>query len=262
MEKSLLNVFGMQAAKTTLARMLQKTRRFNVEANDLAQRVQEYGYVVVDEFLPQRTFDVVKSEALSLLNDDELSRTVQEHDSMKKSVDILLQPPEFLPGLLGYLQNEDLNHLVQSLERRDLDPLSDHRVIEDLAFLENEHSGKPCDLRADTFFHSHEAWLFLEDVTEHNGALVYVPKSHRYNLCQMKYQYLEGSKTHDGSRMISKKELRESGLNQTVLSAKANSLVIINSAGYHCQTIGEAGAHRRSIHCSYRTNPLSLDAFL
>ena len=252
-------VFGVEAAKTSVARLLQKTRHIDRNQNEFAERIAGQGFVVVENFLPESTFNVVKSEAFSLLDADEQENNHTGCNEQSKVVDLLEESDEFLPGLYGYLQNEELGHMIQSIEGRKIEPLSGRRVLERLCFGEKKPEDGGCQLYADTFFHSHEAWLFLEDVGEDNGALVYVPKSHRYNLCQMKFQYLEGSTSKQGARPISQKELKESGLKKTVVSAKANTLVVFNSAGYHCRLNGNANTRRLAIHTSYRTNPLSRD---
>src|SRR5690554_1102486 len=65
--------------------------------------------------------------------------------------------------------------MAATAERRPLPRNSGHALVEDVVV----GSGEPFDpqtvLHIDTVFHTHKVWLYLHDVDEATGPLVYVP---------------------------------------------------------------------------------------
>jgi hypothetical protein len=57
------------------------------------------------------------------------------------------------------------------------------------------------------------------------------------------------------SRRVTPEELESRGLEETVFTVKANTLVVANVCGYHRRLKGVPGRRRLGVHFSHRRNP-------
>jgi ectoine hydroxylase-related dioxygenase (phytanoyl-CoA dioxygenase family) len=109
----------------------------------------------------------------------------------------------------------------------------------------------------DTFFSTHKLWLYLDDVNTENGPLVYVPGSHTLSRHRLRRDYWESRAANSVSRRIGPEELEARGLARTAMTCAANTLVVVDTCGYHCRSRGEPGQTRRALHMSFRFNPFA-----
>ena len=107
-------------------------------------------------------------------------------------------------------------------------------------------------LHSDTFHPSLKAWFFLTDVEEDGRPLTYVAGSHRLSAERIAWERrksIEVLETGDrlsqrGSFRIRPDELPALGLPEpTHFSVPANTLVIVDTCGFHAR----AGSHRQSV---------------
>jgi len=148
-----------------------------------------------------------------------------------------------------FLKNEKLKALFEAAEKRKLD-FDKGKVTLLLQYLEqgyDKHLRDPeTELHADTFFNTHKAWLYMNDVEMKNAPFVFVKGSHKVkgaNRYKLAYDYSNGE------------ELKEYDLERTVYTCKKNTLVIANTMGYHCREEGEGGNERLTLAVSARFNP-------
>jgi len=122
------------------------------------------------------------------------------------------------------------------------------------------------NMHSDTFHPSMKAWLFLEDVTEAKGPFTYVPGSNRLTWKRLKWEYkrsvyaadMNDKYSEKGSLRADDNALREMDLpNPRGITAKAGTLVIANTNGFHGR--GQAGenASRLELWAYSRHNPFS-----
>jgi hypothetical protein len=127
--------------------------------------------------------------------------------------------------------------------------------LERVVYGDGELHDPETDLHVDTFFSTHKLWLYLDDVTEERAPLVYVPGSHKLSVHKLHQEYVESRRENSGSRRIDEEELERRGLAPRTMTCPANTLVVVNTCGYHRRSIGQPGWTRRALHMSFRFNP-------
>ena len=227
-----LNRLGVQCARTVVARGLHQFRSPRKIDDEFSFELREQGCVQIENFLSPTDFESLRKEAFQLMENSEATSTHHHGRNTVEQFSILKESPQDYPSLYGAIQNEHLCSLIQVGERRPVNPLLGHRVVERLTQQAGTKEDSEAALHSDIFYHTHKCWLYLEDVTLDQGPLVYVPGSNKYNWVQAKHQYIEANDGNRGSRRISKKELDESGLQERVFTCKANTLVVADTTGY------------------------------
>ncbi|MBV1901374.1 MAG: phytanoyl-CoA dioxygenase family protein [Kordiimonadaceae bacterium] len=122
------------------------------------------------------------------------------------------------------------------------------------------------NMHSDTFHPCMKAWLFFEDVTEDMGPFTYVPGSNRLTIKRLKWEYNRSIKaagmtdkySEKGSLRASPEDLKEMGLPApTGITAKAGTLVIANTNGFHGRGAATEGASRLELWAYSRHNPFN-----
>jgi hypothetical protein len=251
-----LNRAGVQLLRLVLARVSHALRRG--EHHPLLTELGRTGLVVIGDFLPEAEFASWRAEAVQYMASAPprwtyVDGTTRVHQFSLNSVDL-----EGFPHLAAWPRHEGVLDLVGSAERRRLRTNDGHRVIERLMLGDYSSPDSQTDLHVDTFFDTHKVWLYLDDVTPENAPFVYVPGSHINDRVRLRYEYLESTTTNRGSRRVSDREVAERGLERRTIICRRNTLVLANTHGYHCRSVGTPGASRHALHMSFRFNPFSL----
>jgi len=130
----------------------------------------------------------------------------------------------------------------------------------------SSHADPQKNMHSDTFHPSMKAWLFLEDVTEDKGPFTYVAGSSRMSLKRLAWEYrqsVNAAKMNDkysekGSLRADAAALAQMGLPAPKgITAKAGTLVIANTNGFHGRGQAEEGASRLELWAYSRHNPFS-----
>jgi hypothetical protein len=148
--------------------------------------------------------------------------------------------------------------LASAAERRPLRPGSGSPTIQDVSVGDSSWPDPQNALHVDTLFNTHKVWLYLGDVTEEIGPLVYVPRSHRLDATRLREEYRDSTQRNrcvDPSRRVGTEEVRRRRLEPVHVTCSANTMVIANTSGYHCRAPGAPGAGRRALHMSFRYDP-------
>ncbi len=119
-------------------------------------------------------------------------------------------------------------------------------------------------LHSDTFHATAKMWLFLEDVGEDDGPFAYVPGSHRLTEERLEWEFQQSLTARDdprlhhtlGSFRIEENELAALGYGPPRrFAAKANTLIIADTYGFHRRTPSVKNNTRIELHGHLRTNP-------
>lgn len=118
------------------------------------------------------------------------------------------------------------------------------------------------DFHRDTFHFTVKFWYFLEDAGPETGPFIYVKGSNRSDSKRLKWEYdrsrqaSRGIRSEGGAFRATGQELRDMGLPEpTVMTAKANTLVIADTHGFHRRGDAAEGAERLSIYGGMRRTP-------
>jgi hypothetical protein len=257
----MLNRRGLHVTRLKLAHRMAWSRRRRLAAavpDAWRDKFDRDGFVEVRNFLPPDVFARLQE---TLLTGKFESRQHQQGDTVTRRVPI---GPELLgavPELRDMLESKSLKSLLSYVASTRAAPLYYVQTIS-----MGRVAGPPdpqLELHADTFHPSLKAWLFLTDVTDGQGPLTYVAGSHRLTpkrLAWEKARSLAISKSdrlsQRGSFRIAPDELPALGLPPpTRFAVSANTLVVIDTCGFHARGNSDGPTVRAEIWAFARRTP-------
>ncbi len=255
LDSPVLNHMGVQPFRAVVARTL-----YNLHATPrepVATELARTGFATIPDFLPPDAFEATVRETAEYV-DETLPRWIHQHGTTTV-YNYPLQPTieARFPHLAAWRVDDRAFEMASVAERRPLRVGTGAPLIEHVALGDYSDPDPQTVLHIDAFFTTHKLWLYLDDVTPENGAFVYVPGSHRFDLARLRQEYRQSTNRDcvEPSRRIRDDEVRRRGLERRVVTCPRNTLVIVNTSGYHCRSVGQAGASRRALHMSFRFNP-------
>jgi phytanoyl-CoA dioxygenase PhyH len=256
-----LNVLGAQVFRTLVARIAYNLRRIIVPpavAGEVAELRRE-GIVVWRDFLPRGQFERVRAECARLDGRRDLIERFTHGSTTLEVIELRNVSDGSLHAIGEFYDDPRLCGIFTAAEQRPLGSLAQYGKLE---YLTHGEPGADMDpqtaLHSDIFFNTHKAWLYLHDVRIEDGPLVYVRGSHRLTLPRLLFMYRDSWTRYaatDPSRRISPAEQRQLQVQETVVTCPANTLVVVNTSGYHRRFQGRPGATRYALHLSVRSNP-------
>jgi len=252
-----LNRLGLHTGRVRLAQAMANWRRRSLAsgiAPDLREAFERDGFILIPDYLPAEQFEVLRRDLL------DVPRAAREHrqgDTVTRRVGVdetLLRTSPALRSLIGsprwkgmmrYVASDGGNPLyhVQSILTDGKGPPDPQRT-----------------LHADAFHPALKAWLFLTDVAENEGPLVYVRGSQRLTPARLDWEHArsldvleKGERlSQRGSLRIGIDELASLGLDEPVrFAVPANTLVLIDTFGFHARG-ASSGTTARAELWSYR----------
>lgn len=257
LDSPVLNRLGVQVMRAVLARAVYNARRAAVDDSIREQVDTLYrdGMVKIPDFLPPEQFENIQRECFALLEEKDKIKLLQHGPNRLELVSVSQADPATYPSIHEFYADPRLVGIMSAAEKRQLQSTTGNRALEHLIQGEEEDHDPETDLHSDIFFNTHKAWFYLKDVDVDVGPLVFVKGSHRITMGQLGYLYQESVSVAKGSRRITPEELERLGLQETVLTVKANTLVVANTCGYHRRLRGLPGRERFALHWSVRMNP-------
>jgi hypothetical protein len=258
-----LNIMGAQVLRTLLARFAYNIRRVAVAeavTHEVAELRRE-GIVVLRDFLPPDRFERVRAECAWLDGQEERIETFKHGPTTVDVIEIRNFSQSALPAIYQFYDDPRLSDIITAAEQR---PLGRLALSGEREYLTQGESGGQKDpeteLHSDIFFNTHKVWLYLDDVRGEDGPLVYVKRSHRLTLARLAFVYRDSWKrdpASNPSRRISPDEQRRLHAQETVVTCPKNTLVVVNTCGYHRRLQGQPGRKRYALHLSLRANPFA-----
>jgi hypothetical protein len=253
-----LNRVGAQVLRMVVAhgihRLVRKTAPDQVR--QWCQSLEREGFLFLEDFLPGDAFAAIRDSSFALMADSQVRRTTYKHGSTRVDhLDLLALDAERGRVFQPWLNDERIPALLGWAERRRVSAAAGFPVIERVRYGVSDEHDQENDLHSDTFFPTHKLWLYLQDVDEARGPLVFVPRSHGLSVGRVFWEYQNSVGQRQGARRITDDELRALGLSERSMSCRANTLVVANTCGYHRRSPGAFGQERLSLQMSFRTNP-------
>jgi hypothetical protein len=255
-----LNRLGAQVLRTVIAHGLYNVRPIPVPEG-VAEQVSELkqqGILVLRNFLPPDELERVRAEARVVEERGECVQTIHHGFTRRLTVPIRNVPAEVVPAMHRFFLDPRLEGILTAAEQRPLGRLVEHSDLEVLLYDELDAHDIQTDLHSDCFYNTHKVWFYLSDVGPNDGPLVYVKGSNVLTLERLGYIYRESwdhAPDANASRRISEDEQRT--LQETVLTVPANTLVIVNTCGYHRRIAGVPGRRRTALSFFLRANPFA-----
>ena len=219
------------------------------------------GIVVIPGFLTPEHFERVCAES-TWLGEQRDSITCWHHGpTLLEEMSIGSFDPLTLPAIHAFYDDPRLRAVITAAEKRPLTRLAEAGKREYLTHGADVGECDPqTDLHSDIFFATHKAWFYLADVDVDDGPLAYVTGSHRATRSRLGFIYRDSWQRRPGSdpsRRISEEERTALDARERVMVCRANTLVVVNTCGYHRRLPGRPGRTRRALHLSVRANPFA-----
>jgi hypothetical protein len=247
----LANRLGLQFLRIAAMNAAFRTRKRTVDA-ELKPYVDAFerdGVLVIEDFLPADLFEAVK-EGVEAAYASGIFRSDEEDDVLVETLNVT-KHRERLPALWEKLTGiERLSRLGAAVAR--LPGIETLQI--DVNYMSKRPDAPPPEklrgnnlLHADVHYPSPKAWLYLNDIDEQNGALVYAKGSHKLTPARLGYEYDVSVRIAKGkrdgtlykaepvclTRFPTERQWQAMGLVETVAAGKANTIVFADVMGFH-----------------------------
>lgn len=244
------------------ARSIYAARRVPVDKDiqNYVSEVRREGMLMIPDFLDPEQFRSVREEFINIFNKTSRSQILTRGSNTVELVFLKdLNQTDAKSATKYFFYNQKLWAIFHALEKQPLDSLRTTMSFELLTQNNGDVADPETKFHNDIFYNTHKAWLYLDDVREENGPLVYVKRSHHLSPRQLLHVYKESVGKNHGSRRITPQEIARRGLTETWCVCPRNTLVIANTFGYHRRMRGKPGNQRHAINISARiTSPFQL----
>lgn len=236
-----LNRRGLHVSRLKLAHRLAWRRRARLARSVPSEHRAAFdrdGYLCLPDFLPGADFSALRGE---LLQPAHPAREHRQGDTLTRRVPIDASLVRNSPVLRGLLQSGRWTSLMRYAASTGGEPLY---YLQSIVTGLDGPPDPQLDLHSDSFQPALKAWLFLTDVAEDEGPLTYVAGSHRLTPERIAWERKRSFTVLDqgdrlsqrGSLRIGSEELAGLGLPQpTAFAVRANTLVIIDTYGFHAR---------------------------
>jgi hypothetical protein len=266
-----LNRAGLQVVRICARRAQRALRRprDHDELREAERALEVDGYCLFPNYLRDEDFARLL-RAVDVVFAHEEARTPPERvgDLRRRRVHLhKLDLPEAAEVLDIVDADRTLDRLAENVMRR---PPRRHREwkLQDLHIPEGgEHEGdKQLLLHADRHFMTLKGFLVLEDEDEHNGPFRFSPRSHRLSLERLRHERemsIGAARARAGEPgitdrpVLTPEEVATLGEPEIPLYAKANTLVVANTAGLHARAQIQPGHRRRRLWRCYHDSEMS-----
>ena len=282
-DDALLNRLGLQVLRTVVAHSAARLRRWRTDPDPtIASWVRELrrsGCLELPDFLAPEAFEAgpgggplspglgrrrerAARHAARRCVDGEVPRDRRNEGANVLEViwrsDV---PADRRADLDRFFLDPRLLRLASAAERLEVEPGGGRCFIHHLIQVAGEPDVQ-ASLHTDIFYPTHKIWLYLDDVREEDGPLIYYPGSHRQSLASLRGVYRSSVQGDDGSRRVRPDEPARRKLQPKVFTSRANTVVIADTSGYHGRVQGRAGGRRTVVQIELRPDPFRRPANL
>ncbi len=245
------NRLGLQFLRIAAMNTSFRMRRRTVD-EDIRPWVEQFGrdgVLVIENFLPADTFARIK-EDVDKAYEAGLFRSDEEDDVLVETLNVTKHHKK-VPDLWELANGVDmLNRLGAAVARLQ----AIERMQVDVNYMSKRPEAPPPDklrgnnlLHSDVHYPSPKAWLYLNEIDEANGALVYAKGSHKMTPARLAHDYdvsvriakakregtLYTAEPVCQTRFPTEKQWRSMGLVETVAAGPPNTIVFADVMGFH-----------------------------
>lgn len=262
---TLLNRLGLHVARVVIAAAMTKFRYWCLTpfmSKDDREAYNRDGYLLIENFLPADEFSALNDEVRAM-KEVEVRQCIQG-DTLTQRVLLSDTVLDSAPECKKLISSADFIKRMKFTSARNSQPIFYVQNIKSNAV--EAEADPQRHLHSDTFHATMKAWLFLDDVGDHNGPFTYVKGSHKLSLQRLKWEYrksIEGSSQTNsygsrGSLRVADEELPGLGMPAPqAFKVPANTLVIADTHGFHRRGVANEKSNRMEIWAFSRTNPFN-----
>lgn len=243
---------GLHLFRMMFARHAYELRR----SSNCNREMDDNGVVVIENFLPDVLAGKVKEEILSF----SLGENIQSHNKISSQH----------PNIQSMLIDKGVYKICAGAAHRRVTDDAAWNHFQDTTYVQrlkndpnNGDIQKVC--HSDVFYPCLKYWYFPEDVTVDDGPFMYAKKSNVITEEQLDFFYRESvlvakdewdtsrNKGHgEGSFRAMPNDLETMNVKLEPITAKANSLVIADTSGFHCRGDVRSSTIRSAVHGAIR----------
>lgn len=259
-----LNRMGLHITRKRFADAACKLRRYLLEVGldkNLVSNFQANGFFLLDNFLPQKDFVGLRREIASLST---FAVEMTQTPALTRRFNLDATTCADYPILLSLIKNHTLLRLLRYAAGYSGSPIIAVQCIHTDSCQSGQDYDPQTDWHTDTFHSTAKAWLFLHDVAAEDGPFAYIPGSNQLTIERLAWERAQSvtASQHTnpmhakGSFRVSPTELEAFDYPAPVMvEARANTLVVADTSGFHRRTPSTHPTLRIEIYLSLRRNP-------
>lgn len=260
----ILNYMGLHVLRVILSHGIMRFRMSLLSFSIPKSLQHEYynnGYILLENVLPEERFDRLLKESHDIRS---TIRECVQGDTLTQRIHLNQSNASQAIEINNFLTQTSIVDLFKFTAGKNHRPISHIQVIKN-KYIEGEYDPQKI-LHSDTFHPTMKYWYFLQDVSEGMAPFTYVKGSNKLTWKRIKWEYVKSINIHKettsysqkGSFRIEEDELVLLGFSEPKkVCVSKNTLVIVNTFGFHRR--GEANAKnlRAEIWGISRTNPFN-----
>lgn len=244
------NLLGLQIFRYIIGNTFYNIKKIFYKNKNFS--LQKNGYIVLENFLPENEFLVLK---------DEFNLAFEGVETPHVHLDEKIQSK--YQNLYKFSKNKKIISLFTENELKN--KLDIVVRLEKVKTKKNNEVDLNKIFHYDTYYNTFKAWHFLHDVNIEQGPLNYVEASHSFSLARLliewkasiKYSLLKNKRDWSGYGVSKKKYNYYNNISKK-FTVKKNTLIFANTHGLHRRGDSIIDTERNSIHFYTRVSPFKI----
>ena len=266
LHSKILNLLGFQPFRVWLAYKVKEKNKKSIIVNipdSIKNQMNENGFVKIEDAIKDtQYFTDLRKECKNAFENHPSRNYVDDKDAGYIWINLNSVDLRYYPKIENFINSElmDLFHnmsIYNQCQRISFNEISInlHRVWTKKGFKKERNQ----ELHTDIFYPSTKGWLYLDDVNNGEGPLVYVPKSNKIDSWRLKFEYKSSlfSNNNSGSWRITNKELNAQFNKEENLTVKSNTMIIADTNGFHRRGDTVNNKPRDTLHFFIRKSPFN-----
>lgn len=252
-----LNRLGLQVGRTVASTARVRMSRWSPppELDSALLSLRTDGFAILPRLFTPDAVDEIAATAARVNRDPSITHFTNHPGGNRQDGTWRSDIPEADRAVLDrYWLHPTVIAMLAAAERLEVEPGAGRCTIQNLVQLDGDPD-REAEIHSDTFHPTHKMWLYLTDVTEQDGPLVYYPGSQRLTPRLLRGVYSGSVSGTRASRAISEKEIAARKLEPKVFTCTKGTVVIANTFGYHGRIQGRPPGDRLVLHIELRPHP-------
>lgn len=260
----ILNYMGLHVLRVILSHGIMRFRMsllsFSVPKS-LRQEYYNNGYILLENVLSEERFEKILKESHDIRS---TIRECKQGNTLTQRIHLDQSNASQTKEINRFLTQKNIVNLFKFAAGKNQRPISHIQVVKSNYVKGGDDPQKV--LHSDTFHPTMKYWHFLQDVSEGMAPFTYVEGSNKLTWKRIKWEYTKSINMHKettsysqkGSFRIGEDELAALGFSEPKkVCVSKNTLVIVNTFGFHRRGDAHGKSMRSEIWGISRTNPFN-----
>ena len=259
-----LNIMGLHVLRLIISHSIMNFRMMCLSRRipkHLREQYYQKGYMLIEDIESEDNYNEIHKETKEIRS--EIRECIQGN-TLTQRIHLDKYNLSQTPAINNLIKRKDIVNLFKFAAGKNHLPLSHIQVIKS-NYIKGE-SDPQKNLHSDTFHPTMKYWYFLENVGPNMAPFTYVKGSNKLTIKRLKWEYQKSismdkektSYSQSGSFRIEEEELKYLGLPlPEEICVLKNTLVIVNTFGFHRRGDTDKKSIRSEIWGMSRTNPFN-----